>query len=276
MNEESPSFDLYLREIEKIALLTREEERSIATRAFRGDEEARNNLVEHNLRFVVSVAKKYQGKGVSLQDLVNSGNESLITAARKFDPSKGVRFISYAVWWIKQSIYKILGEQGHPVRVPLNKTNERIRINRIQQTALKTIGRNLTLIEVAKLCGITEENARLLLEDNSSVSLDAQKREKDDEPIYSYFPDQAQENPHQEWESADLRKYILGLIYQHCSPREAKILIMYYGLNGEDSVTLEVIASRMGVTRERIRQIREKAQARLKMFLPINFLVDRL
>jgi len=261
---EEGSLDQYLREISAYPLLSREEEAELARRIREGDEEALDKLVRSNLRFVVSVAKKYQNQGVALGDLINEGNLGLIRAARKFDETKGIKFISYAVWWIRQAILQALAEQSRIVRVPLNRAGALHRIGRRSSVLLQELGREPTVEEIADELDLShEEVQRTLAISQSHLSLDAPITPGEDNRLLDYLPDQFSPGPDDETYDHALSTTIeeaLGTLKE----REARILRLYFGLDGQEAMTLEEIGSLLGITRERVRQIKEKALARLR------------
>ncbi|HVD60456.1 MAG TPA: RNA polymerase sigma factor RpoD/SigA [Gemmatimonadaceae bacterium] len=258
------SLDQYLRDISIYPLITREEEVTLAQRIRQKDQEALDKLVRSNLRFVVSVAKKYQNQGVSLSDLINEGNLGLIRAAHKFDETKGIKFISYAVWWIRQSILQALAEQSRIVRVPLNRAGALHRIGKRASTLLQELGRQPTHLEIAEGLDITEEEvAKTMLISQVHLSLDAPMTPGEDNRLLDYLPDNTNRTPdEQTFEKAlseAIEESLAGL-----KERESKILRLYFGLDGEDPMTLEDIGTLLGITRERVRQIKEKALLKLR------------
>lgn len=258
------SLDQYLRDISVYPLITREEEVALAQRIRVNDQEALDKLVRSNLRFVVSVAKKYQNQGVSLSDLINEGNLGLIRAAHKFDETKGIKFISYAVWWIRQSILQALAEQSRIVRVPLNRAGALHRIGKRASTLLQELGRQPTHLEIAEGLDITEEEvAKTMLISQVHLSLDAPMTPGEDNRLLDYLPDNTNRTPdEQTFEKAlseAIEESLAGL-----KERESKILRLYFGLDGEDPMTLEDIGTLLGITRERVRQIKEKALLKLR------------
>jgi RNA polymerase primary sigma factor len=272
MFEES-SLDQYLKEISAYPLLSREEEVDLAGRIRAGQEEALDKLVRSNLRFVVSVAKKYQNQGVALGDLINEGNLGLIRAAHKFDETKGIKFISYAVWWIRQAILQALAEQSRIVRVPLNRAGALHRIGKRSSTLLQELGREPTVEEIADELDLShEEVQRTLAISQSHLSLDAPLTPGEDNRLLDYLPDQFSSGPDDETYERALSSTIeeaLGTLKE----REARVLRLYFGLeDGRDPMTLEEIGSLLGITRERVRQIKEKALVRLRHASRARFL----
>jgi RNA polymerase primary sigma factor len=258
------SLDQYLRDISVYPLINREEEVALAQKIRLKDQEALDKLVRSNLRFVVSVAKKYQNQGVSLSDLINEGNLGLIRAAHKFDETKGIKFISYAVWWIRQSILQALAEQSRIVRVPLNRAGALHRIGKRANTLLQELGRQPTHLEIAEGLDITEEEvAKTMLISQVHLSLDAPMTPGEDNRLLDYLPDNTNRTPdEQTFEKAlseAIEESLAGL-----KERESKILRLYFGLDGQDPMTLEDIGTLLGITRERVRQIKEKALLKLR------------
>ncbi len=258
------SLDQYLREISRYPLISREEEAALARRIRTGDEEALQKLVNSNLRFVVSVAKKYQNQGVSLSDLINEGNLGLIRAGHKFDETKGIKFISYAVWWIRQAILQALAEQSRIVRVPLNRAGALHRIGKRATALLQELGREATHAEIAEGMDITEDEvARTMSISQVHISLDAPMTPGEDNRLLDYLADTESMTPEQQTIGKALTQAIedsLGSLKE----REAKILRLYFGLDEHEPMTLEEIGLTMGITRERVRQIKEKALSRLR------------
>ena len=264
VDEGRESLDLYLDEISRVPLLNREEEMELARRAFKGDVLAQERLARHNVRFVVSVAKKFQNRGVPLVDLIGEGNLGLMTAARKFDPDRGVKFISYAVWWIRQAVQAAIARHGRPVRVPLNRTADLSRLGKTTTLLKEKLGRMPTTEELARATGLTEEAVRSLSSLNTeAVRLDHPTRDGDGNERMERFA-----LAEQEWtdahkmassKSADIEAALDSL-----PPRDAKVLRLYFGLDDGQPRTLEEIGRMMGVTRERIRQLRDRALIRLR------------
>jgi len=261
---EEGSLDQYLREISQYPLINREEETSLAIRIRTGEAEALDKLVRSNLRFVVSVAKKYQNQGVSLSDLINEGNLGLIRAAHKFDETKGIKFISYAVWWIRQAILQALAEQSRIVRVPLNRAGTLHRIGKRSSALQQELGREPTVEEIAEGMDISEEEvAKTLSISQSHLSLDAPMTPGEDNKLLDYLPDTLNPTPDEETFGHALTESIEKVL-SSLKEREAKILRLYFGLDGKEPMTLEEIGSLLGITRERVRQIKEKALSRLR------------
>src|SRR5690606_36140090 len=259
------SLDQYLKEISQYPLIDRAEEARLARLIREQDEEALDKLVRSNLRFVVSVAKKYQNQGVPLSDLINEGNLGLIRAAHKFDETKGIKFISYAVWWIRQAILQALAEQSRIVRVPLNRAGALHRIGKRSSTLLQELGREPTVEEIAEELDLShEEVQRTLAISQTHLSLDAPLTPGEDNRLLDYLPDQFSAGPDDETYERALCNTIEEAL-NTLKEREARVLRLYYGLEeGRDPMTLEEIGSLLGITRERVRQIKEKALVRLR------------
>jgi RNA polymerase primary sigma factor len=261
---EEGSLDQYLRDISVFPLITREQEVALAKKIRVNDQEALDTLVRSNLRFVVSVAKKYQNQGVSLSDLINEGNLGLIRAAHKFDETKGIKFISYAVWWIRQAILQALAEQSRIVRVPLNRAGTLHRIGKRASALLQELGREATHAEIADGMDITEEEvAKTMSISQTHLSLDAPMTPGEDNRLLDYLPDLQNPTPDEE----TFEKALVDSIHEALSglkEREAKILRLYFGLDGAEPKTLEEIGAVLNITRERVRQIKEKALSRLR------------
>lgn len=264
VDEGRESLDLYLDEISRVPLLNREEEMELARKAFKGDVLAQEKLARHNVRFVVSVAKKFQNRGVPLVDLIGEGNLGLMTAARKFDPDRGVKFISYAVWWIRQAVQAAIARHGRPVRVPLNRTADLSRLGKTTTLLKERLGRMPTVEELARATGLTEEAVRSLSSLNTeAVRLDHPTRDGDGNERMERFALAEQEgtdaNTMANSQSADIEAALGSL-----PARDAKVLRLYFGLDDGQPRTLEEIGRMMGVTRERIRQLRDRALIRLR------------
>jgi RNA polymerase primary sigma factor len=269
-NAKAPLWDMenalgsYLSEIAGSTPLTSSAEIDLAARIKMGDEEARNNLVEANLRFVVSVAKEYQSRGVPLADLISAGNMGLITAAERFDQDKGFKFISYAVWWIRQAILQTLAEQSRTVRLPLNKVGLLYKISKASRAIRQERADEPDLEEVARQLEVSvEEVKETLLSGRSVRSLDAKFKEEEEQNLLDVLPDQTQESPEMDTMRDCMRDQIENALSGLVN-REAEIIRLYFGLSGEEPMTLDQIGSRFRLTRERVRQIKEKALLRLR------------
>ena len=264
VSSESESLDQYLREISVYPLIDRNEEARLARLIRDGAPDALEQLVRSNLRFVVAVAKKYQNQGVSLSDLINEGNIGLIRAARKFDETKGIKFISYAVWWIRQAILQALAEQSRIVRVPLSRAGAVHRIGRRSSAMTQELGREPTLQEIASELEVPEDEvSHALAMSQVYLSLDAPLVPGEDGQLLDYLSDQFSPGPDEEVYEDALKRSIdeaLGTLTE----RESRVLRLYFGLGDAEPMTLEQIGERFGITRERVRQIKEKALLRLR------------
>ena len=256
--------DQYLYEVSKTPLLTSQQEIAIAKRVRAGDDEAMQELVKRNLRFVISVAKKYQNRGLALTDLIGEGNIGLLTAARKFDPDQGVKFISYAVWWIRQAILASLARQGRTVRVPLNRTADLSRIVRTAENLRQELRREPTPEEIAQSTGLSVDVVQSLAALNTSdVRLDAPLDPEGDRSLIERFIADEQGDPEAQAMDKFLSEEIENAL-RTLPPRDAKVLRLYFGLDGGREHTLEEIGGMLGVTRERVRQLRDRALKRLR------------
>ncbi len=265
-NRENASLDKYLQEIARVELITAEEEVMLARRIKEGDKLALERLTKANLRFVVSVSKQYQNQGLSLPDLINEGNLGLIKAAERFDETRGFKFISYAVWWIRQSILQALAEQARIVRLPLNKIGSINKINRAYSELEQQFERPPTADELAEHLECSVEDVRQSLANSGRhVSMDAPliEGEESSSSMYDVLPNDALASPDEnvmlESLQQDIERSLLSL-----SGRESDVVRLFYGLNGKTALSLEEIGQRFDLTRERVRQIKEKAIRRLK------------
>lgn len=260
---ESLSVEKYLQEIGKVDLITVDKEEELARRIRKGDNEALEELVKANLRFVVSVAKQYQNQGLSLPDLINEGNLGLIKAAQRFDETRGFKFISYAVWWVRQSILQALAEQSRIVRLPLNKIGSISKLNKIFNELNQQFEREPSIDEIAKVMEVSPEEVNsIMMNAERSVSMDAPVGQEEDYTIGDFL---VVDNitPEKQLISESLSMEINRLL-SVLTEREASILMYYYGLNGTHAYTLDEISEKIGLTRERVRQLKEKALKRLK------------
>jgi len=256
--------DQYLFEVSKTPLLTPQQEMAIARLVQAGDADAMQELIKRNLRFVISVAKKYQNRGLGLGDLIGEGNLGLLTAARKFDPDQGVKFISYAVWWIRQSILAALARQGRTVRVPLNRTADLSRITRLSESLRQELRREPTPEEIAVQTGLAVDVVRSLAALNTTeVRLDAPLEPEGERSMIERFIADEQGDPEEQAMDRFLTEQI-DMALSSLTPRDAKVLRLYFGLDGGREHTLEEIGGMLGVTRERVRQLRDRALKRLR------------
>ena len=262
--DEQTVLDQYLHDVSRHELITPEMEKVLGARAQKGDEQAVQELAKANLRFVISVAKKYQNRGVSLTDLIQEGNVGLVTAARKFDPEQGVKFISYAVWWIRQAILASLANHGRAVRVPLNRASDLARIFREKERLKQDLGRDPTPDELSKATDLTPELIESLQTLNAAeIRLDAPIGDSEDSQLVERFITDEAAEPELEVENRLLSESVSEAL-ESLEPRDAKVLRLYFGLEGEREHTLEEIGNLLGVTRERIRQLRDRALRRLR------------
>jgi RNA polymerase primary sigma factor len=262
--EEQSALDQYLRDVSRHELLTPEQEIELGRRAREGDEDAVQRLVRANLRFVISVAKKYQNRGVSLIDLIQEGNVGLVTAARKFDIDQGVKFISYAVWWIRQAILAALANQGRAVRVPLNRASDLARIFRERERLKQELRRDPTIEEIAEAAVLTPEIVTSLQTLNAAeIRLDAPIGDSNDSQLVERFMSDEAQEPEEAVEERLLAEHIEKAL-DTLAERDARVVRLYFGLDGGREHTLEEIGNMLGVTRERVRQLRDRALKRLR------------
>jgi RNA polymerase primary sigma factor len=263
-NRDTPSLDKYLQEIGKVDLISPEEEVGLARKIKSGDADALGKLVKANLRFVVSVAKQYQNQGMGLPDLINEGNLGLMKAAQRFDETRGFKFISYAVWWIRQAILQALAEQARIVRLPVNKIGSINKINRAFARLEQEFEREPSSQEIADMLEIIPEDVKESLKTNGrTVSMDAPISSEEENTMYDVMqnpdtpsPDKNLINESLAWE---IERALCSL-----SPRESKVLKLYFGLGMKHPFTLEEIGEELKLTRERVRQIKEKAIKRIQ------------
>lgn len=265
-NRQTVSLDRYLQEIGKVDLITAEEEVDLARKIKEGDVTALEKLTKANLRFVVSVAKQYQNQGLSLPDLINEGNLGLIKAAEKFDETRGFKFISYAVWWIRQSIMQAIAEQSRIVRLPLNKIGN---INKVRKTfneLEQKYERDPLEYEIAECLDLTETDVKVSMKNTRRhVSMDAPlSSDEDSSNLYELISSKDVPNPDKNLLNESLQNEIEFLLCK-IPAREAEVIRMFFGLNGSNPMSLEEIGLKFGLTRERVRQIKEKAVRRLKI-----------
>lgn len=263
-NRETASLDKYLQEIGKVDLITAEEEVELAQRIREGDDRALEKLTNANLRFVVSVAKQYQNQGLTLPDLINEGNLGLIKAAKRFDETRGFKFISYAVWWIRQSILQALAEQSRVVRLPLNKIGSINKINKAFATLEQMNERPPNAEEIAKELDMTVSDVKESLKNSGRhMSMDAPLKEGEDSNLYDVLNFDESPNPDKSLLHESLQTEIERAL-ETLTPRDADVIRLYFGLNGNQPMTLEEIGETFGLTRERVRQIKEKGVRKLK------------
>jgi len=263
-NRETPSLDKYLHEIGKVELLSAEEEVDLAKRIRKGDKEALNTLIKANLRFVVSVSKQYQNQGLSLPDLINEGNVGLIKAAQRFDETRGFKFISYAVWWIRQSILQSLAEQARIVRLPLNKIGSLNKINKVFSELEQQYEREPSINEIAEALELSPRDVKeSMINSGRHISMDAPIATDEETSMYDVLLNDDTPEPDKKLLVESLRREIESTLSM-LTYREANIIRFYFGLNGKYPLTLEEIGENFNLTRERVRQIKEKAIKKLK------------
>ncbi len=263
-NRDTPSLDKYLQEIGRVDLISPEEEVVLARKIRAGDSDALKKLVNANLRFVVSVAKQYQNQGMSLPDLINEGNLGLMKAASRFDETRGFKFISYAVWWIRQAILQALAEQSRIVRLPVNKIGSINRINKAFARLEQTYEREPTSSEIADLLEMAPDDVKDSLRTNGrTLSMDAPISPEEDTNMYDVMQSGETPSPDKNLINESLA-YEIERALSTLSPREAKVLKLYFGLGMKHPFTLEEIGEELRLTRERVRQIKEKAIKRIQ------------
>ncbi|CAN5216446.1 RNA polymerase sigma factor RpoD/SigA [soil metagenome] len=263
-NRESQSLDKYLQEIGKVDLITSDEEVKLAQRIREGDQMALEKLTKANLRFVVSVAKQYQNNGLTLGDLINEGNVGLIKAAKRFDEKRGFKFISYAVWWIRQSIMQALAEQSRIVRLPLNRVGSLNKITKTFSELEQKFQREPSPEELADVLDVsTEEVVDTLKIGGRHVSMNAPFVQGEENGLLDVLENDSEETPDQGLMMDSLRREVQRAL-STLTLRESDVIAFYFGLNGEQAMTLEEIGEKFNLTRERVRQIKEKATRRLR------------
>lgn len=266
MVNESNVLELYLKDINKVPLLTREEETSLAIEAAKGNKAAKDKIVNANLRFVVNIAKKYQNHGLDLTDLISEGNIGLLVAIDRFDVTKGYHFISYAVWWIRQSILKAICEKSRSIRLPLNRANELVRIEHARKSVVgnKTIEQELT--EVAEMLNMDKDHVREMINiSREMISLDAELStpENDKTSVGDFIEDTQSEKPEDKVVNDSLKEEINNVLHT-LKPSEENVLRLRFGLNGEKPMSLKEVGDVCNLTKERIRQIEKHAILRMQ------------
>ena len=265
-NRESKSLDQYLQEIGKVDLLTPDDEIELAIKIKKGDRLAQERLIKANLRFVVSVAKQFQNQGLSLGDLINEGNIGLIKAAERFDETRGFKFISYAVWWVRQSIMQAIADQSRVVRLPLNRVGNLTKISKAYRDLEQEYERKPTTDELAQILEMTSEEVAYALQiAGRQVSMDAPLKEGDDgkNSLVDILPNEEQPLPDNTLMTESLKKEVANVL-STLSEREAEVIKLYLGISGDHTATSEEIGERFNLTRERVRQIKEKALRNLR------------
>lgn len=262
------SIEKYLRDVSKQEMITYHEEVELAKKIKMGDEEALNKLVKANLRFVISVAKQYQNQGIPLQDLITEGNIGLIKAAQRFDETKGFKFISYAVWWIRQSILQAIAEHSRIVRLPLNRVSNISKVNKIISKIEQDKEKEVDIYEIAEACDMNIEDVKdAILFNNRAVSLDAPVSNSSESTtlLDLIASDECYNYPDKELEKESLKQDLRRII-KSLSPREAEILTAAYGLDGGRELSLDELAQKFNISKERVRQIKDKAIMRLRCY----------
>ncbi len=263
-NRDTPSLDKYLQEIGRVDLISPEEEVTLARRIKSGDADALSKLVKSNLRFVVSVAKQYQNQGMGLPDLINEGNLGLMKAAQRFDETRGFKFISYAVWWIRQAILQALAEQARIVRLPVNKIGSINRINKAFARLEQEFEREPSSQEIADILEMIPEDVKESLKTNGrTISMDAPISSEEENTMYDVMQNPDTPSPDKNLINESLA-YEIERALSSLSQREAKVLKLYFGLGMKHPFTLEEIGEELSLTRERVRQIKEKAIKRIQ------------
>lgn len=259
------SLEKYLNEISKYEVLSPEAETALFRRFKNGDEAAFSKILRHNLRFVVSVAKQYQYTGLWLGDLVSEGNIGLMKAARRFDETRGFKFISYAVWWIRQSIILAINEKGRKIRLPLNLNSLSSKVREARRSLLQENEREPSIRELAKKTGFSEEKVQVSLDTQKMCrSLDAPVKEGEDVSLAHYLPDSKIESPDYEVVTKESQKQAVRYFLSKLSPRESTVLSLYYGIDRNHPMTLNDIGEMVGITRERVRQVKEKGLRKIR------------
>lgn len=265
-NRENKSLDLYFQEIGKVDLLTAEQEVDLAVKIRNGDIDAQNKLVRANLRFVVSVAKMYQNQGLSLGDLINEGNIGLVKAAQRFDETRGFKFISYAVWWVRQGIMSAIADQSRVVRLPLNRVGNLTKLGKVYRELEQEFERKPTTDELAKILEISSDEVAYILQISSrQVSVDAPISNGDESKstLMDVLHNQEQSMPDTELMQDSLKNEVADIL-STLDEREAEVIRLSFGIGSNQKATLEEIGERFNLTRERIRQIKENALRKLR------------
>ncbi len=262
---ESKSFEKYLNEVSKYDVLTADQELELFKQYRTGSEEAFDKLINHNLRFVISVAKKYQHCGMSLEDLVNEGNVGLIKAITKFDETKGFKFISYGVWWIRQTILQAIGEKSRQIRLPANQQSQQMKLFQTRDTLLQRYEREPTVEELAETAEMAQAAVQNVIKNSKrTTSLDAPLKEDEDAQLNQFMIDDSIPDPDSYLVETESLHIVIKDMLENLSAREAKIITMYFGIGQERGLSLEEIGDQFQVNRERIRQIKDQAIRKLR------------
>lgn len=263
-NHETVSLEKYLQEIGRVALITADEEVELARKIRKGDIEALEKLVKANLRFVVSVAKQYQNQGLGLPDLISEGNLGLIKAAQRFDETRGFKFISYAVWWIRQSIMQAIAEQSRIVKLPQNRIGSINKVNKAMAELEQRFGREPAFEELSELLELAPSDIKEAIRNSGKhLSMDAPLIHEEDGNLYDVLPSTNAQMPDNKLINESLKREIERALLT-LSDKESEVLRLYFGLNGIQQMSLEEIGETLGLTRERVRQIKDKALRKLK------------
>ena len=263
-SDEDSSLQAYFKDVSRSKPLVREKEKELAIRIKEGDRAAREELTRANLLFVISIAKKYQNRGLTLGELISAGNMGLMTAVDRFDPGRGYKFISYAVWWIRQAILQTLAEDVRTVRLPLNKINLLHKIAKVSDRLDGDRGDELDMKEVAAALDVSIDEVReTVLSGRRAYSLDREYQDDDDRSLMKTLADAGQEAPDAHISRTDIQAQLEDVL-DRLDERERRIIQLYFGLDGNEPLTLEQIGNMMGLTRERIRQLKERAFSRLR------------
>ena len=256
----------YFKDLRKLDTISGDEQTELAIKAKGGDQKSMNKLVESNLRFVLSIAKEYSWSGIPLEELSSEGNIGLIRAVNKFDETKGVKFISYAVWWIRQSIMQSVYENGNTVRLPINKINNISKINKATDKLYQKLDREPTIEELVGVTELTEKEVKISVNDVMSyVSIDGKIKEDSDTEIADFIPGETMDDIDKKINLNSLKEEI-NSVFEDLSAREIRILNMHFGLNGFHEMSLKEIGEELGLTNERVRQIKEFALKKLRMY----------
>ncbi len=258
-NRDTKSLEKYFQEISKIDMISADEEVELAKRIRKGDQVALNKLVNANLRFVVSAAKQYQGNGLRLSDLINEGNIGLVKAAQRFDETRGFKFISYAVWWVRQAILQAMSEQSRMIRLPLNKIGEISKINKVYSYLEQAYQRPPTAIEIARELDMSPAQVKLAIKNSGKhLSMDAPFKEGETSNLYHVIKSKENNSPDAKVMKDSLKTDIVQVL-KTLPERERNVISLYYGIGEDAPMSLREIGEHFGITRERVRQIREKA-----------------